>query len=201
VPSPVAGAGDSLVTLSTPGAPLTYPASRLLQDSAGATRTYQVSGVTIDPGEGLRLADPIEGRVELARTNRGLFVRARFTTSLEAECSRCLREIEVPLELEVEEEALPSIDITTGQPVDIGAEPDVLRLNDHHEVELEQTVREAIQLAEPIAPLCEEACRGLCIECGERLEGDHDHGEAPVDPRLAGLLAFREAGDAERKPD
>ena len=189
------------MTTSLPGAPLTYPAARLLQDPAGTTRVYPVSGVTIDPGEGLRLADPIEGRVELARTNRGLFVRARFTTALEAECSRCLREIEVPLELEIEEEALPSIDIATGQPVDTSAEPDALRLNDHHEVELEQTVREAIALAEPIAPLCEAACRGLCVECGERIEGDHAHEDAPVDPRLEALLAFRVAGDAERQPD
>lgn len=185
---------------SSPGAPLTYPAARLLQEPPGATRTYAVAGVTIDPGEGLRLADPIEGRVELARTNRGLFIRGRLTTSLDAECSRCLREIEVPIELEIEEEALPSIDIATGRPLDTGTEPDVLRLNGHHEVELEQTVREAIQLAEPIAAVCEEACRGLCPECGERLEAGHGHDDEPVDPRLEALRAFRVLGKARDEP-
>lgn len=176
---------------TAPGAPLTYPAARLMQEPVGTARSYLVAGVIIDPGEGIRLADPIEGSVELSRTNRGLYVRAGLTTSLQAECSRCLREIEVPLELAIEEEALPSIDIVTGQPVDSSREPDVLRLNDHHELELEQTVREAIQLNEPIAALCEEACPGLCPECGERLEVGHGHGEESIDPRLEALRAFK----------
>jgi uncharacterized protein len=165
-----------------------------MQEPAGTTRSYPVAGVMIDPGAGLRLADPLEGQVDLARTNRGLYVRARFTTSLEAECSRCLRPMEVPLELEIEEEALPSIDILSGQPVDASAEPDILRLNGHHELELEQTVREAIQLSEPIAAVCEENCPGLCPECGERIEPGHGHGEAPIDPRLEALRGFKVDG-------
>ena len=178
------------MTASRPGEPLTYSAARLLQEPVGSSRSYDVSGVMIDPGEGLRLADPIEGRVDLSRTNRGLLVRARLSTALDAECSRCLREIEVPIEIEIDEEALPSIDITTGQPAHVDAEPDVLRLTSHHELELEQTVREAIQLAEPIAAVCEEACRGLCPECGERLEAGHQEHEVAIDPRLEGLRAL-----------
>jgi uncharacterized protein len=182
---------------AAPGAPLTYPAARLMQEPVGTMRSYPVSGVMIDPGEGLRLADPIEGQVDLARTNRGLFVKGRFTTSLEAECSRCLRPIEVPLELAIEEEALPSVDIVTGQPVDTRTEPDVLRLNDHHELELEQTLREAIQLNEPIAAVCEENCPGLCPECGARMEPGHGHGDAPIDPRLEALRGFKVDGPDE----
>ena len=79
----------------------------------------------------------------------------------------------------------------TGRPDQHEAEPDVLRLNDHHELELEQPVREAIQLGEPIAAVCEEACLGLCPECGERMEPGHGHGEVPIDPRLEALLAFK----------
>jgi len=189
------------VTTPVPGAPLTYPTSRLLQEPPGSTRTYEVAGVTIDPGEGLRLADPIEGRVEVVRTNRGLFVRSRLTTSLDTECGRCLREIEVPIELEIEEEVLPSIDMATGRPLDASSEPDVLRLNDHHELELEQVVREAIQLAEPIAAVCEAACEGLCPECGERREPGHAHDDLPIDRRLEGLRAFRAANDGESSPN
>jgi uncharacterized protein len=189
------------VTTSVPGAPLTYPTARLLQEAPGSTRTYEVAGVTIDPGEGLRLADPIEGRVEVVRTNRGLFVRSRLQTSLDTECSRCLREIEVPIELEIEEEILPSIDIATGKPLDTTAEPDVLRLNDHHELELEQVVREAIQLAEPIAAVCEEACEGLCPECGEHRVPGHGHDDLPIDPRLEALRAFRAADDGDPRPN
>ena len=179
------------------GEPLTWNVAGLLSEAPGATRDFRIAGATLDLGD-LRQADPLEGQVRLARTNRGLLVQADLATSLEAECSRCLREIEVPIEIHLDEEALPSLDILTGQPVDTTAEPDVLRLTGHHELDLEQTVREAIQLAEPIAPLCEPDCPGLCAVCGERMTGgSHEHAEGEIDPRLEALRAFRVDGDAE----
>jgi uncharacterized protein len=93
------------------------------------------------------------------------------------------------------EEYLPSLDMATGQPLPTEAEPDVYRLSDHHEVDLETPVREAIQLAEPIAPLCRPDCPGLCVVCGGRLdEGTHDHPDDDIDPRMEALRGFR-AGD------
>jgi uncharacterized protein len=174
--------------------PLVWNVSGLLGETPGAVRDYVVEGVTIDLDEDLHLAGPIDGRVHLARTNRGLLVGADFTTSLAMECVRCLREIEVPIAVEIEEEALPTIDFHTGQPVEIAAAPDEepIRLSDHHELDLEHTVREAILLAEPIAPLDREDCPGLCIVCGLPLdEGAHDHPEDDVDPRLEALRAFK----------
>lgn len=187
------------MTRAAPGAPLTYHVAALLGEPPGSTRDYDVAGATVafdDPE--LRLADPIEGRVHVVRTNRGLLVRAGLRTSLAGTCSRCLRDIEVPLELAIVEEVLPSIDLHTGQPVDTSAEPDVLRLTDHHELELEPAVRDAISLAEPIAPLCEPDCPGLCLVCGERLtDGPHDHPDEEGDPRLAALRGLRVDGGPE----
>ena len=182
------------------GEPLTWNVAGLLSEPAGATRDYRVAGVTIDLGEDLRLADRIEGDVRLSRTNRGLLVHADLATSLAGECSRCLREVEVPIELHLEEEALPALDLVSGVPLDTSAEPDVMRLTDHHELELEQPVREAIQLSEPIAPLCEPDCPGLCPVCGERMTGGpHEHADQDIDPRLEALLGFRVDGDGETR--
>lgn len=176
------------------GAPLVWNVAGLLADDPGATRDYEVAGATIDLGEDLRLAEPIEGHVRLARTNRGLIVTAGFNTAIESQCSRCLRDIEIPIQITIDEEALPSIDIRTGAPVrpELSDEDEPLRLNDHHELELETAVRQAIQLAEPIAPLCREDCAGLCVTCGERLDdGSHDHPTDDIDPRLDALRNFR----------
>jgi len=175
------------------GAPLVWNVAGLLADDPGATRDYEVAGATIDLGEELRLAGPIEGHVRLARTNRGLIVTSTFETAIEAECSRCLRDIEIPIQVSIDEEALPSIDIHSGAAVaPEPGEDEPLRLTDHHELDLETAVREAIQLAEPIAPLCREECPGLCTVCGERLEeGSHDHPIDDVDPRLEALRAFK----------
>ncbi len=180
--------------------PLAFPLAGLLADPIGSDRLWPISGVTIPLAEGLRLAGPIEGTVHVTRTNRGVYVDAPFRTSIEGECARCLRETDVPISIRIQEEALPSIDLASGAALDRTVEPDVVRLDDHHELDLEPLVADAISLAEPIAPLCEPDCPGLCTTCGERLGPDHGpHEEADVDPRLAALRSFRVDGEAENE--
>lgn len=165
----------------------------LLQSTPGTARTYPVHEIAL-PLEGeARLAAPIDGQLRLARTNRGILVRAELATALAGTCGRCLRAVVSPITIRLEEEALPSIDIATGQAIGSTADPETLRIDDHHELDLSEPVREAILLDEPLAVLCRPDCRGLCPVCGLDLNDHpgHDHGPAPVDPRLAGLAEWR----------
>ena len=58
-------------------------------------------------------------------------------------------------------------------------------------IDLEPLLRDAVVLALPFQPLCQDDCPGLCTECGARLADDPDHRhDAPVDPRWAGLTAL-----------
>lgn len=175
-------------------APLSYPLAGLLAEVTGTERRFDVHGATIQLAEDLRLTEPLEGEVRVARTNRGVLVDVRLTAAIAGSCSRCLRDIEIPVTVELREEVLPSVDLSSGKALGAAAEPDVTRLTAHHELELAPLVAEAISLAEPIAPLCEEACPGLCSICGARLGPEHEaHEQDEVDPRLAGLRAFRAA--------
>ncbi|MEZ0240024.1 MAG: DUF177 domain-containing protein [Chloroflexota bacterium] len=175
----------------TAPAPLTFPLAGLLGEPAGTVRSYEIHGATIAMPDGLELVEPLEGRVDITRTNRGVVVKADVDTAIAGECSRCLRDIEVPISVHLLEEALPSVDPVGGKPLDRATEPDVARLTDHHELDLGSLVGEAISLAEPIAPLCEAACPGLCPDCGERLGPEHAAHEADdIDPRLAALGAL-----------
>jgi len=177
---------------------LVYPLAGLLGEPPGERRVFPVHGAVIPLPDGLRLAEPLEGRVTIARTNRGVLVEARLDTALDGSCARCLRDIEVPIEVQLEEEALPSVELTTGVPIDTAAEPDVTRLDDHHQLDVGALIGEAISLAEPIAPLCEPDCPGLCPVCGERLGPGHQaHPDDEVDPRLEALRAFRVDGQDE----
>jgi uncharacterized protein len=172
--------------------PLSWNVAGLLADSVGSARTYDVSDVEIELPEGLALASPIAGQVKLTRTNRGILADARLSTSLAGECARCLRPLATAIDMVLEEEYLPSIDLSTGRPVDSASEPDALRLTDHHELDLAPSVSDAISLAEPIAPLDRPDCPGLCSVCGQLLdEGEHDHPDDEIDPRLEALRAFR----------
>jgi uncharacterized protein len=177
---------------------MVYPLSGLLSEPPGSERRYEIHGATIALPDDLRLTEPIEGRARVSRTNRGVLVDAEITTAIAATCSRCLRDIEVPITAEVHEEVLPSLDIATGRRLDTATEPEVPRLSDHHDLDLGTLVAEAISLNEPIAPLCEAACPGLCITCGERLGPGHAaHPDDDIDPRLAALQGFRVDGESE----
>nr|MBA2300819.1 DUF177 domain-containing protein [Chloroflexota bacterium] len=134
----------------------------LLGDSVGAHRDYEVADAQIELPDELTLAGPIGGRVRLTHTNRGVLARASLRTALATECVRCLRPTTVPLDLSIEDEFLPLLDLTSGKPLPTGDDPEAFRLSDHHELDLEPSVWEAISLAEPIAPLDRPDCPGLC---------------------------------------
>ena len=179
---------------------LEIPLARFLSDAAGAIRRFELEETTISLDDDLVLAAPIRGGFDISRTNRGIFVRGDLTTALAMECSRCLTPTTVPLEAAIREEVLLAIDPSTGQALDRTAEPDVARLTDHHDLDLEPLLREAISLSTPIAPICRPDCPGLCIDCGERLGDDHPaHEGDDIDPRLAALRGFKVDGDAQNE--
>jgi uncharacterized protein len=170
---------------------LIFNVAGLLAEPVGSVRDISVSAPPLDFGPDLVQIRDLEGDLRLTRTNRGLLVHGRLTTAIQQTCARCLREIVWPVEIDFDEEALPSIDPASGLPVDQAEEPDAFRLTDHHELDLEDEVRDFIVLAEPIAPLCRDDCPGLCIVCGQELaSGPHDHPDDEIDPRLEDLRRF-----------
>ncbi len=182
----------------TAPATLRYPLAGLLAEPPGSERRFEIHGATILLPDDLRLVEPLEGEVRISRTNRGVLVDATISTAIAGTCSRCLRDIEIPISTRIKEEALPSVDIGTGRAIEPGDEPEATRLTDHHELDLATLAAEAISLAEPIVALCEEACAGLCVECGERLGPDHvEHERDEVDPRLAALKGFKVDAEGE----
>ncbi|HEY3164920.1 MAG TPA: YceD family protein [Candidatus Limnocylindrales bacterium] len=189
-------AGDPRATRPEADAPLAWNVAGLLGEGSGAVRDYAVEGVMIQGDEDFTLAGPVDGRVHLSRTNRGLLVDADFETTLATQCARCLRDITIPLTVEMHDEALPAIDLRSGRALELSLEDQeagVIRLSDHHELDLGAPLREAILMAIPIAPLDREDCPGLCVVCGLPLdEGSHDHPDEQIDPRLEALKAFRE---------
>jgi uncharacterized protein len=121
--------------------------------------------------------------LRLESVSEGVYVSGTASAQLTGECSRCLDELSEDVEERIEELfAYP--DSLTEETTD---EDEIPRVVDEH-VDLEQTVRDAIAIDLPMAPLCSEDCLGLCPECGERradLGPGHRH--ETLDPRWAAL--------------
>jgi len=173
---------------------LSFNVAELLRSTPGTTEHIPVAVSDIELADGVQLARPVQGDLRLQHSGRSILVRAHFDTALAERCARCLRAAVSPVVIDLDEEALPSVDLETGAPIDPDEEPDVMRLTDHHELDLESVVRDAISLAEPIAPLCRADCPGLCETCGLDLTDHpgHAHDDVEIDPRLAALAGIRE---------
>jgi uncharacterized protein len=170
-----------------------FNVSQLLQEPIGAQRVYAVRETIEGSGEDAGPVD-IEGSVRLVRTNRGLLAYADLDTLARGACSRCLRPVETPVHLTLEEEYLPTVDIATGQPLPKRDtdDDDRFEIDEHHHVDLTEAVRQALVVSEPMRPLCRPDCAGLCTQCGADLnEGRCACLEQPADDRWAALRALR----------
>ncbi|CAN5375910.1 hypothetical protein BH11ACT8_BH11ACT8_18900 [soil metagenome] len=121
----------------------------------------------------------------------GVLVTGSATADLDGECVRCLDPIVEPLDVRFQELFLYD---DTGDHASDEEDDEVSMLEDDL-LDLEPLLRDAVVLALPFQPLCEEDCPGLCTECGAQLRDDPDHThEAPIDPRWAALTTIDQDG-------
>lgn len=173
---------------------LRYSVADLLRSAPGTSERHDIAVATMPIAEEVEVVEPIAGELRLTHTGRGILAQGTVRTALAEPCSRCLRQAKAVVQAEFEEEALPSVDLDGGALPTKDDSPDLLRISDHHELDLEPVVRDAISLAEPIAPLCRPDCPGLCETCGLDLTDTpgHEHPDQDIDPRLAALVGIRE---------
>jgi uncharacterized protein len=96
--------------------------------------------------------------------DEAVFVRGRVRTVVELSCRRCLQpvrqEIDEPIDLLFE-------NLGSEEEAELAGE--VYPLPTGAELELAEPLREQLVLRLPKYALCEEACRGMCPQCGADL--------------------------------
>lgn len=132
---------------------------------------------------------PVELDLRLEAVMEGVLVTGTASAVLEGECARCLEPIRDELEVRFQELFVYD-DIRDSAEAE---EDDEVSMLQDDLVDLEPLLRDAVVLALPFQPLCQDDCPGLCPECGVRLidEPDHAH-EAPIDPRWAALTKLEQ---------
>ena len=184
-----------LLTSLDPRAPLVLD-TRELGRRPGSQR--QVTRTVPAPADlgievlGVPEGSPVLLDLRLEAVMEGVLVTGSAHAELDGECVRCLEPLHEEIdagfqELFVYEDRSARAD-RRGDDEDEGVgrlEGDLL--------DLEPTLRDAVVLALPFQPVCEDDCPGLCVECGARLAEDPEHThEAPIDPRWVGLAALHD---------
>jgi uncharacterized protein len=158
-----------------------FNVSSLLKEHTGATREYDIDDDLMVEGERRH----VRGHARLDRTPRGILVRSHVSGTAHGECSRCLKPITFPVDIQLEEQYIPTVDPDTGVHIEPEeGEEDAYRIDARHTLDLSEAIAQYWTLAQPMAPLCDDACAGLCPVCGEKISGaDHPCTREQVDAR------------------
>lgn len=162
---------------------------RELRQAIGAVSILDVSEPLIAVDD-LDIHD-LTGTATLLRTDRGLLVTFRAKGRANVGCSRCLTEVETPIEIAFEEEYVPVIDANTGARIRKSTAPDTFRIGPDFVLELREAVRQYILMSEPSKPLCRPDCRGLCPACGADLNLGPCSCNSQADERWQALAGLR----------
>jgi uncharacterized protein len=167
--------------------------AQLLKLPVGAWRKYHVMIPALPIGEE-RIARDMEGIIKLTRAGRGILVAGDLTTHVELTCMRCLEEYQQPVELSLEDEFRPAIDVTSGVHLSYpeeDAEPDAFRIGDDHVLDITEALRQATWLGIPMVPRCLDDCAPPAIDLDADEEQDEVEptpaADANVDARFAVL--------------
>ncbi len=139
---------------------------------------------------------PVELDLRLEAVMEGVLVTGEARADLAGECVRCLEPIDDELDVRFQE--LFMYDDSRSAQDARESEDDEVSMLEGDLLDLEPLLRDAVVLALPFQPLCQDDCPGLCAECGARLADDPGHShEAAIDPRWTALTKLEKQGDED----
>lgn len=119
-------------------------------------------------------------------TNTAGYMRMKLTLSVDYEsmCARCLSPLSGSFALDLEKTVAPR-DVLENLPEE---KLDEYVIIDDGFLDMDEQLKEQLELEFPSRFLCDEDCLGLCQRCGKNLnEGKCDCPTHEIDPRLAPL--------------
>jgi len=168
-----------------------FAAGQLLREPIGTTVRYEIREKRALPGD--ETPTELAGDVTLMRTDKGILLSADIRCTVSGRCSRCLTEITYPVVLAFQEEYWPTADASTGEMLPPPDDPDAFLIDPHQILDLTEALRQYRVMAEPMQPLCQPKCLGLCPRCGYNLnQGPCACPRQEVDARWASLTDLAE---------
>lgn len=165
----------------------------LLREPIGATRTYPMHLDAL-PLDEEALAEDVRGEVKLTRLRDAVMAAVRVRGGVVLECARCLREYPQGFETAFTEEYRQTVDLRTGVGIDrdlaLVEDDEPSTIDENHELDLAEVLRQEILVALPMRSDCGEACPGPdTLEVGDT---------SAVDDRFAALSRLLDEVDRSR---
>ena len=128
----------------------------------------------------------VNGKVRLSGNQ--VFVNGHVETRAQVECDRCLKPVELPVNVDFTLEYISDSDYESIETAELTEAEMSVSVFDGAAIDVDEIVKEQILLTVPTRMLCREDCKGICPECGaDRNTGECDCVTNDTDPRWAAL--------------
>lgn len=142
----------------------TIHVAQFLQEPVGATRRCRIV-LAMLPLDDELAAHAVAAEVKLIRIPAGILSKGEVTATVASECIRCLEEFEQAVAVTFADEYRPTVDILSGLAVSASDadedEAEYFTITGSHLLDSGESLRQALVLGLPMAPLCREDCPGL----------------------------------------
>ena len=150
-------------------------------------RTYAVDELTFDEPD-LQLLAPVSVEGRIRRQDGEVELRGKLATKVAVACDRCLKSVELPVEVAFKERFVPAVAWRGEEQHELAQEDLDLSVFDGEAIDIDELVKEELLLAVPDHVLCSEGCKGNCGVCGANKNSVECGCESRgIDPRWAGL--------------
>ena len=136
---------------------------------------------------------PVHSAAEISLSGERVSVAGRLEADLELTCCRCLNHFAKCFQKNFKLEYWPDPEVgTEGDEFALSYQDLVVGFYRNDELDLSAVICEQILLEIPMKPVCREACKGLCDQCGADLNSSDCKCErSRLDPRLAALWELK----------
>ncbi len=168
----------------------------MLREELGARRTYTIRLDEFPLADDL-VARRLDGAVTLTRLREQVLASVDIAGDALMECVRCLRRYEQPFRATFDEPYRQSVDVQSGhelrgsRQVDL-EEDDAFEIDEHHQIDLREAIRQNVLLELPMRPDCGDECPGPDLSA---IDDEPVDADAPADDRFAALSALLDTRD------
>lgn len=131
----------------------------LLKERVGAFRRYGLALDRLPLDDDLDARD-ISGNLRLTRITDGVLAAVEAAGVVELTCLRCLRQYDESFAATFDEEFRTTVDVRTGIDVMVSVEDERFPIDQNHELDIAEPLRQEILVALPMRPVCGNDCPG-----------------------------------------
>jgi uncharacterized protein len=155
------------------------------------SRTFQPQQVG-EQDDAYRVVAPVEVAFDVHKDKDKFRLAGSVKTELELACSRCLEPYRMSIDAPFDIRYLPASEASAELESEVEEEDLETSYYRDDQIDLNELLREQFYLSLPMKPLCQDACQGLCPQCGINLNtGTCACAPGWEDPRLAALKALK----------